>query len=498
MGKKPKKSKKKQPKEPELTLELIKDLGGTKADLELLKDVESQDDDAEYIAQTDDFEVEPVNREQLESFMEMLEIAKYRPSDKKSEETEEDILQEGQEGDDEEENEAEEEIAETEVTEPTPSTSSDTKKPKKNKNKFKIQDDEISSTSPSTQLVEDLTFIDRYVPRKYLLVKPGGQWLDNLSQNEPQVWDPAPPETIKKLENYAAKLLDDDAALYRKQQEQKKSSQAGWLRTVLSSGTSTDKLAALTLVIQESPVHGLAGLDNLIGMVTKKAQRMTLQTIDRLKELFLSDLLPENRKLKTFSQHAHLSLEEISSGNKDTRDKSLLMWYYEEQLKNRYSTFVQTLQTVAQETSQATKRKSLDSAFELLSARPEQEKVLLSFLVNKLGDPDYKVAARCSHLLVKLVDQHPNMKQVIVLEVERFMYRPNMKAKAQYYGVCFLNQLILTKMENQLASRLLSIYFSFFKMYVKNRELETKMLSGLLAGVARAYPFAKGIAMFFG
>ena len=32
----------------------------------------------------------------------------------------------------------------------------------------------------------------------------------------------------------------------------------------------------------------------------------------------------------------------------------------------------------------------------------------------------------------------------------------------RYFAVCFLNQLILTKRDRELATRLISIYFSFF------------------------------------
>ena len=57
------------------------------------------------------------------------------------------------------------------------------------------------------------------------------------------------------------------------EQEKKKSSDATWLRTVLTSGTFSDKIAALTVLIQESPVHTLTSLDTLVGMVKKKGRR---------------------------------------------------------------------------------------------------------------------------------------------------------------------------------------------------------------------------------
>ena len=63
---------------------------------------------------------------------------------------------------------------------------------------------------------------------------------------------------------------------------------------------------------------------------------------------------------------------------------------------------------------------------------------------------------------------------------------------SRYYAVCFLNQLQLSQQMSDLAARLITIYFSFFKVFVKKGEVDSKMLSALLTGVNRAYPFAKG------
>jgi hypothetical protein len=46
----------------------------------------------------------------------------------------------------------------------------------------------------------------------------------------------------------------------------------------------------------------------------------------------------------------------------------------------------------------------------LLKSKPEQERRLLSALVNKLGDPERKVASNASYLLSSLLTVHPNMK----------------------------------------------------------------------------------------
>ena len=103
----------------------------------------------------------------------------------------------------------------------------------------------------------------------------------------------------------------------------------------------------------------------------------------------------------------------------------------------------------------------------LLAYSPEQEQGLLSRLVNKVGDPTRAVATSTVAQLERLLQQHGNMKPTVVSEMERLLYRPNINTKAQYYGLCFLSQILLDAEDVQLANKLIIIYVSFFKACVK-------------------------------
>ena len=48
--------------------------------------------------------------------------------------------------------------------------------------------------------------------------------------------------------------------------------------------------------------------------------------------------------LNFYFQHPLGQMEELSSGNRDSRDKRLLLWYYEAQLKEKYGSFVKALE----------------------------------------------------------------------------------------------------------------------------------------------------------
>lgn len=332
------------------------------------------------------------------------------------------------------------------------------------------------------------------MPRKYLLIKNTGKWFNEDStfgNTIPPAAKPCSATVVKERLEFAEQLLKEDVAIYTTQRENSKKSNAVWLKTVLSSGTSSDKVAALTVTVQESPVHNLSNLDSLISMAKKKGKRECIMAIETLKELFISDLLPDDRKLKSFEQFPFANVGNNTHSNKDSQNRQLLLWYYEAQLKEKYLGFIQTLQVATHDTLLATKSVALNAIFNLLSSKPEQEQLLLSYFVNKVGDPNYKLASKAGHLLTKLVEAHPNMKMVVLLEVEKLMYRPNIHIRAQYYCICFLNQLVLSHDEKPLAIRLMEIYFTFFNAFVKKSDVESKLMSGLLTGVNRVYPYAK-------
>ena len=223
-----------------------------------------------------------------------------------------------------------------------------------------------------------------------------------------------------------------------------------------------------------------------------QGRREALMAMSTLKDLFVADLLPEDRKLIPFDRRPIARLDEIVSGNIEAREKRLILWKFEDELKKRYLEFVKAVETLLADNLVESRKQALNVNFDLLRSTPEQEGILLEMLVNKLGDPDYKVAAKVVHLLDKLVQEHTDMDAVVVRKVEILLLRPNVKQKAQYYALCFLNNLILSRRKTALAESLLNIYFCCFNRYVKAGEVESKMLSALLLGVNRAFPFCAG------
>jgi ribosome biogenesis protein MAK21 len=113
----------------------------------------------------------------------------------------------------------------------------------------------------------------------------------------------------------------------------------------------------------------------------------------------------------------------------------------------------------------------------LLSQNPEQEKLILAQLVNKLGDPHQTVASKAIYYLQQVLQKHPNMQPVVLEEVEKMIFRPNIQSKAQYYAICFLIQFHLSLEDKKLAVNLINLYFCLFKVSIR---IDNVLLSYLL------------------
>ncbi|XP_057981919.1 protein SLOW WALKER 2 [Malania oleifera] len=286
------------------------------------------------------------------------------------------------------------------------------------------------------------------------------------------------------------------------------------------SGTAADKVSAFSVTVAENPIANMKSLDALLGMVTSKVgKRHALTGFETLKELFISSLLPD-RKLKNLFQQPLNHLPESKDGY-----SLLLFWYWEECLKLRYERFVSALEEASRDVLPILKDKALKIMYALLRSKPEQERRLLSALVNKLGDPESKVASSADFHLSNILSDHPNMKAVVIDEVDSFLFRPHLGLRAKYHAVNFLSQIRLSHKKDgpRVAKRLIDVYFAVFKVLISGAggeqkvnksskavngkslgsfnnskaersseshiEMDSRILSALLTGVNRAFPF---------
>ena len=308
----------------------------------------------------------------------------------------------------------------------------------------------------------------------------------------------------------------------------------------MSSGTLSDKVSALTLSIQESPIHTRKAFESLVTLAGKKSRGQAIAALGALVDLLGNgSVLPSDRRLRLFGSQPALIASLHTQGSPPWTESQklpgnltqahLMMWAYEHWLKDSYFRIIQLLETWCSDEIEYSRSRALDFVFGLLKSKPEQEANLLRLIVNKLGDREKKIASRASYLILQLLNLHPGMKTVVIKTVEQeVLLKPGQSLRTRYYAINTLNQTILSTKEPAIAETLVRIYFEAFlsllkssslgdfegldgekkadagprktkkrgasssKAVVSGNEQETaqKLVSSLLTGVNRAIPFA--------
>ncbi|MDI1490553.1 MAG: RNA-binding ribosome biosynthesis protein mak21 [Ramalina farinacea] len=427
----------------------IKALGGAEEDFELVAGVTSDSE----VEGTTGLETEKGLSKGLEKVIDRLGIAEARQDDDKQD------SEESEEG------------------EPS-AKDSELHNAQANGNANKIPMNDNLSRMSSTKSKKDQT---------PLLFEPLSEWhaaelpLIAHSTDAPAL----PPDTVQRLHDYAKSLLDEENQAYSTSQRSASSSQQ-FYSTIMSTGTLSDKIGALTLSVQESPLHNIKALESLLGLARKRSRAQAVEVLGALKDLFAAgNLLPSDRKLRTFAGQPALHAAFESKHEQWTADKPLprplkkahlIVWAFEDWLKSLFFQVLTIIETWCNDEVVFARGKAVDYVYSLLKEKPEQEANLLRLLVNKLGDSEKKVASKTSFNILQLETTHPSMKPIIVSAIESdLLFRPGQSFHAQYYAIITLNQTVLSSREESIARQLLNIYFALFlKLLEKPKTLKTE------------------------
>lgn len=345
-----------------------------------------------------------------------------------------------------------------------------------------------------------------------------------------------PRHLVDRVYGRAVSLLEKENKMYADAQAASASSSHKFYTTIMSTGTLSDKISALTLAVQESPLHNMKQLENLIALGKKRSRSQAVDVLRSLKDMFAQGtLLPSERRLRSFANQPSLVSAFQGAGGRWSEDDPLpgglqnshiMVWAYEHFLKEQYFEVLKILEVWCNDEIEFSRTRAVSYIFELLKEKPEQEANLLRLLVNKLGDTSKKIASRASYLLLQIEQAHPLMKPTIISAVEEIVFRPGQSQHAKYYAIITLNQTVLSLKEEKVGIQLLDIYFSLFvsllkplkpakgpqhqggkngkhgkkgakgkgkdqedKGHAQTEEMQEKLTSAVLTGVNRAYPF---------
>ncbi|SJL06413.1 uncharacterized protein ARMOST_09749 [Armillaria ostoyae] len=340
------------------------------------------------------------------------------------------------------------------------------------------------------QLPKKITFNSKSA----FIIQPAPQWYSLDLQTIPAASSIASSADIGSQTSHAASLHSRDIETF-KSSSSSHTSEASFLSKIIQSGTLSDRLSALTLLVQSGPIHNVKALETLKSMAErgkgKGGRDESLKALRCIVDWWVGGGAP-NRKLKYFRDRPvrHPSVT----------DQHLLLWYFEDWLKKYFFSVLQVLEMLSLDPLAYVRTQSLNLISTLLRDKPEQEQNLLRLLVNKLGDTDKAICSRASYHILQLLQTHPSMKSVIVTEITSFVLRPTAppptpssttpaevanrrirfneaekpKPKlsaekkvgnphARYYATITFNQIVLTPDDREVALKLIDLYFEIFK-----------------------------------
>lgn len=427
-------------------------LGATEDDLALVAGIDDDESETEFTALGKDVSLDT----DLSKFIKDLGFPAAPPAadddedeilavnEEDQEEADEKEEEEEESAEDEEEEEVDDEVPKKETIKSVPEP---VKKPEEKKEQKKESDK-----------VTDLNFVSS----GKLSIESRVDWYNTECPKE---------ESGEKLDRFALERLTEKGQALLDQENKKYlqefsaiNSQKKFLSQILSDGTLNDKISALTLLVQEAPIHNIKAFDTLLGFCEKKSRTAALQAINAMADLFINGLLPD-RKLLAFSKQPL---------TKDTHPLTLALYLYEDHLKKSYFKFIQVLELLSQDSVLHVRMSAVLHIFNLLKAKPEQEANLLRLGVNKLGDKDNKVSAKTSFQILQLEEAHPAMKRIVTDAVVDMVLQKSTDYHSQYYTVLTLNQTILSRKDADLANILIKAYFSMFEKILVEADPATK------------------------
>lgn len=176
-------------------------------------------------------------------------------------------------------------------------------------------------------------------PRSLLPKGTSPIWHEAVAQLPPlpTAHDAAPltPLAADQLRVHAETLIEHEAAAFAWQMEHGSRGDLRWLQQARRSGTTQDRIAALTVLVTEHAIGSIGALDALLHMAGKRAggKQVVGTALDALQELFVDKLLPD-RKLRFFEQQP---LQTLPMGGV-LREQHLLAYAVEDAIKRRYVT----------------------------------------------------------------------------------------------------------------------------------------------------------------
>ena len=317
--------------------------------------------------------------------------------------------------------------------------------------------------------------------------KPQAKWWDDMPT--------APTKPIKNDSELSQKKFQTAKDKYEAMcsvYEQKKLQEHNgkWMRSLISSGTYSDKIKALALIIQSGPFNTYNYLVQLMGHCNKKNKDESELAIKATKELFQNYLLPKRNLFNFQHQNFEIATPYI-----------LAKYYFEHCVKQAFNQFIEILRRASMENVSKFKLNAIKCCSELAAAVVEQRGKLIGVVVNKLGDTSGNIVKKVNFYISELIKRYKDTINDIINSIRELIVRSNVNDVTVRRAMTCLNGVTYTKNEPERAENMMSLLIVYFTSVMKEEnikkmkkdEFDNRMIQSIIIGIRNCHKYCRSI-----
>ena len=243
--------------------------------------------------------------------------------------------------------------------------------------------------------------------------------------------------------------------------------------SLLENGTMKDRFASYKVMAQDTPLLMLDYLKKLNELMNGKV-RHQVDAMNCAATIYIKSLLP-NRPLRKFADQVI----------KNSSEKLLLLFYFEDRLKYYYGEFIKNTERAARAKQNFVRDPAIKTLGELMKEKPENELIILNILVDKFGDPLAAVSQVASHAIHNVLVSNPKMNSFVSSTIKKRMNAYTTEA-AKKRALKFLGQLKVQANDKEGASEMLQTVREQLIPLLNKRGRENKDNSKVISSLMRS------------
>lgn len=268
---------------------------------------------------------------------------------------------------------------------------------------------------------------------------------------------------------------------------------------MIKTGTISDRIATIILLIQRDIVGHLNLLDSLLNLCASKSSRHSELAIEATADLFIQNVLP-SRALTHFKDQKLAIVHESVKNKENIYDDHLIFWFVEETIKTKYKQFVSILKEKSLSLIENVKEPALKIIRSLIRISEEQREELIRILINKLNDKDRKISGRCLDYLLNVTNPTEGNpfftqnldRQMAVKETASFIFSPKVNTNSKLYAIRYLSFIELnSERDKEIARVMIDTYIKVLNQQISLKDFENNIIGATLSGIYRALSWGK-------